>query len=275
MMEAFLPAQLIFITDPSDPRVEPFLAVRERDLVGRRGLFIAEGEVVLRHLLTSPLCEPVALLAAADRVERLKSLMGDQAPDVPVYVAEQRVMDAIVGFPIHRGLLGLGRRRTPPTGLALLAGLGDRALVIAVHGIGNHDNMGGLFRNAAAFGVDAVLLDASCCDPLYRKAIRVSVGATLITPFARLAPEEDLIALVQGAGFDAVALSPSGAVDLKAFAPGARTAVIFGAEGPGLPADLLGRCRTVQIPMASGFDSLNVATTSGIVLHHLANAQAD
>ena len=274
-MEAFLPAQLIRITDPADPRVEPFLAVRERDLVGRRGLFIAEGEVVLRHLLTSSLCEPVALLAAADRVERLSRLMGDQAPDVPVYVAEQGVMDAIVGFPIHRGLLGLGRRRAPPTAQVLLAGLGERALVAVVHGIGNHDNMGGLFRNAAAFGVDAVLLDASCCDPLYRKAIRVSVGASLITPFARLAPEEDLIDLLQGAGIDAVALSPMGGLDLKAFAPGGRTAAIFGAEGPGLPADLLDRCRTVRIPMASGFDSLNVATTSGIVLHHLAMALAD
>lgn len=274
-MEAVLPAQLICITDPADPRVEPFLAVRERDLVGRRGLFIAEGEVVLRHLLTSSLCEPVALLAAADRVERLNSLMGDQPLGAPVYVAEQGVMDAIVGFPIHRGLLGLGRRRTPPTAQALLAGLGERALVVAVHGIGNHDNMGGLFRNAAAFGADAVLLDASCCDPLYRKAIRVSVGASLITPFARLAPEEDLITLVQGAGFDAVALSPSGAVDLKAYPPRVRTAVIFGAEGPGLPADLLDRCRTVRIPMASGFDSLNVATTSGIVLHHMTSPLAE
>ena len=267
--EPFLPPALTVISDPADLRVEPFLNVRERDLVGRRGLFVAEGEVVLRHLLTSPLCEPVALLAAADRVGRLAELIGERDLGAPVYVAEQAVMDAIVGFPIHRGLLGLGRRRSVPTARDLLAGLGPQALVAVVHGIGNHDNMGGLFRNAAAFGVDAVLLDPTSCDPHYRKAIRVSVGAALITPYARLEPGTDLIDLLEGEGFDVVALSPAGRQDLRSFRPAGRTAVVFGAEGPGLPADLLDRCVSVKIPMAGGFDSLNVATTSGIVLHHL------
>lgn len=270
--EAALPVQFISITDPADPRVEPFLQVRERDLVGRRGMFIAEGEVVLRHLVTSPLCEPLALLAAADRVGRLGELIGDQGLAASVYVADQAVMDAIVGFPIHRGLLGLGRRRVTPEPSDLLARLGPDALVAVIHGIGNHDNMGGLFRNAAAFGVDAVLLDATSCDPLYRKAIRVSVGAALITPFARLAEEVDLVGLLDAHEYEVVALSPSGAMDLSAYRPGARTAVVFGAEGPGLPDHLLARCQTVRIPMAGGFDSLNVATTSGIVLHHLRNA---
>jgi tRNA G18 (ribose-2'-O)-methylase SpoU len=269
--EAALPFPSTLISDPADPRVEPFLQVRERDLVGRRGLFIAEGEVVLRHLLASPLCEPLALLVAADRVGRLADLLGDQAVNAPIYVAEQAVMDAIVGFPIHRGLLGLGRRRATPEPAELLAQLGPKALVAVVHGIGNHDNMGGLFRNAAAFGVDAVLLDATSCDPLYRKAIRVSVGAVLITPFARLAPEADILGLLAAEGFEAVALSPSGTQALQTYAPGGRTAVLFGAEGPGLPPDLLSACKTLRIPMAGGFDSFNVATTSGIVLHHLRN----
>ena len=255
--EAALPFQSTPISDPADPRVEPFLQVRERDLVGRRGMFIAEGEVVL---------------AAADRVGRLAELIGDQALDAPVYVAEQAVMDAIVGFPIHRGLLGVGRRRAAPEPEDLLTTLGREALVAVVHGIGNHDNMGGLFRNAAAFGVDAVLLDATSCDPLYRKAIRVSVGAVLITPFARLASEADLLSLLIAQGFEAVALTPSGTQDLATYAPAAKTAVLFGAEGPGLPSELLRGCKTVRIPMAGGFDSLNVATTSGIVLHHLRNA---
>lgn len=267
--EAALPFQFTPISDPADPRVEPFLQVRERDLVGRRGMFIAEGEVVLRHLVTSPLCEPLALLAAADRAGRLAELIDDRDLDAPVYVADQAVMDAIVGFPIHRGLLGLGRRRTAPEPQDLLATLGTRALVAVIHGVGNHDNMGGLFRNAAAFGVDAVLLDATSCDPLYRKAIRVSVGAALITPFARLTADADLVGLLAAQGYDVVALTPSGAQDLKAYARGPKTAALFGAEGPGLPPELLARCQTVRIPMSGGFDSLNVATTSGIVLHHL------
>lgn len=274
IQEAPLPPQLIPIADPTDPRVEPFLQVRERDLVGRRGMFIAEGEVVLRHLLASPICEPLALLAAADRVGRLIELIGDQALTAPVYVADQAVMDAIVGFPIHRGLLGLGRLRTRPGAAELLAGLGEKALVVAVHGVGNHDNMGGLFRNAAAFGADAVLLDSTCCDPLYRKAIRVSVGAAMIMPFARLEAGEDLVETLRAANLEPVALTPSGRETLAAFQPGGRSAVVFGAEGPGLPAALLAAARTVRIPMAEEFDSLNVATTSGVVLHHFATMRA-
>jgi len=130
--------------------------------------------------------------------------------------------------------------------------------------------MGGLFRNAAAFGADAVLLDDSCCDPLYRKAIRVSVGAALTTPFARAGNAEQLCRRLTGAGFSVVALSPQGHADLADFMPAARTAALFGAEGPGLPQTLLGQVESVRIPMARGFDSLNVATASGIVLHHLA-----
>jgi tRNA G18 (ribose-2'-O)-methylase SpoU len=120
--------------------------------------------------------------------------------------------------------------------------------VLGLFGIANHDNMGGLFRNAAAFGVSAVLLDAQCCDPLYRKAIRVSVGGVLITPFARLAPGEDPIALLQGFGFSPIALTPRGET----------------------PLSRLRRAQGVSIAMSEGFDSLNVATTSGIALHHLA-----
>jgi len=136
-------------------------------------------------------------------------------------------------------------------------------------GIGNHDNMGGLFRNAAAFGVDAVLLDGACCDPLYRKAIRVSVGATLKVPFARLPLGEDSLELLSRSGFAALALSPDGAERLAGLSRPNRAAVLLGAEGPGLPDDILRRARTVAIPMAAGWDSLNVAATSAIMLHEL------
>jgi tRNA G18 (ribose-2'-O)-methylase SpoU len=129
--------------------------------------------------------------------------------------------------------------------------------------------MGGVFRNAAAFGAAAVLLDDTCCDPLYRKAIRVSVGAALTLPFARAGTARDLAALLAGAGFETIALSPAGEADLAEVRLGARAAVMLGAEGPGLPAAVLEQVRSVRIPMAGGFDSLNVATTSGIVLHQL------
>ena len=147
---------------------------------------------------------------------------------------------------------------------------GKRALVVGLIGIANHDNMGGLFRNAAAFGADAVLLDAGCCDPLYRKAIRVSVGAALRVPFSRLAAGEDMPAILAAAGFETLALSPAGAQPLRDIARAPRTAVLFGAEGAGLPAELLARTRTISIRMSPGWDSLNVAAASAIVLHHLA-----
>lgn len=261
---------MISIDDPNDPRIGAYRDVRERDLVGRDGQFIAEGEVVLRVLAGSALARPLSLLIARNRVEKLRPILERLPTDTPVYVAAQEVLDGIAGFPLHRGILALGERTEQPIASALLGRLGSSALVVALFGIGNHDNMGGAFRNAAAFGADAVLLDATCCDPLYRKAIRVSVGGTLATPFARLAPGEDAVALLSAAGFEIFALSPSGSLDLREAPRPARAAVLLGAEGPGLPADVMARTTTVRIPMAADFDSLNVATTCGIALHHFA-----
>jgi tRNA G18 (ribose-2'-O)-methylase SpoU len=263
-------ARLVAIDDPADERIAAYRDVRERDLVGREGLFIAEGEVVLNVLVRRARHQVVSLLLAEKRVAALRPLIDLLPDDVPVHVAGQEVMDAIVGFPLHRGMLALGRREAEPSPGALLEAAGVRARLVVLFGIANHDNIGGIFRNAAAFGADAVLLDADCCDPLYRKAIRVSVGAALVVPFARLKRGEDVPALLDRYGFTALALTPSGAADLRDVAPPAKAAVLLGAEGPGLPADILARTRPVRIPMASGFDSLNVATASGIVLHYLA-----
>lgn len=270
-----MPGMAERITDAEDPRIAEYRDVRERDLVGRRGLFIAEGAVVLRALLDSPLASPVSILVAESRLAGLKALLGRAGPDTPVFAASQAVMDRIVGFPIHRGILAIGTAGPRPAAPALLEGLGREALVVVLCGISNHDNMGGLFRNAAAFGADAVVLDDACCDPLYRKALRVSVGGVLRVPHARLAPGQDLVALLEAQGFRVLALSPSGARDLSGVSGGGRTAVLFGAEGPGLPAGVLSRCETLRIPMSAGFDSLNVATTSGIVLHHLRNRSGE
>jgi len=262
--------RIIAIDDPQDPRIAAYRDVRERDLVGREGHFIAEGAVVLRSLLASSRHEAVSLLIADKRIAALMPMLEGLPDTVPVYSARQEVLDGIAGFPLHRGILALGRRAAMPEPDALLSGLGPRATVVVLCGIGNHDNVGGIFRNAAAFGVDAVLLDAGCCDPLYRKAIRVSVGATLMVPFVQLPKGADLLALLERYGFEAIALSPAGAVPLAALRRPPRAAVLLGSEGPGLPDAVLARARTVRIPMAPDFDSLNVATTSGIVLHHLA-----
>jgi len=190
--------------------------------------------------------------------------------EVPVFSASQAVMDQVAGFPMHRGILAVGRRRPTPTVDALLAGGGPRATVVVLFGIANHDNMGGIFRNAAAFGANAVILDSDCCDPLYRKAVRVSVGAALTVPFARLERGQDALAHLSARGFAAVALSPGGASLLSEIDRPDRVAVLFGTEGAGLPETILARVQTVRIPMAGELDSLNVATASGIVLHHFA-----
>ena len=258
------------IDDPLDPRVAAYRDVRERDLVGREGLFIAEGEVVVRMLLRRSIHAPVSLLLAEKRVEALADLVAGLPGDVPVYAAGQGVMDAIAGFHIHRGILAVGRRAPALAADALLGGAGARAVVVVLFGIANHDNMGGIFRNAAAFGATGVLLDADCCDPLYRKAIRVSVGAALTVPFARLERGDDALDRLAAHGFAALALSPAGTATLAEATHADRVAALFGTEGPGLPDAILARAQTVRIPMAGDLDSLNVATSSGIVLHHLA-----
>ncbi len=263
-------AELIPIDDPEDPRVAVYRKVRERDLVGRQGGFIAEGEVVLRVLATGGGPHRAAsLLIDGKRLGKLAPLIESLPDGTPVYVAGQAVLDAIAGFPIHRGILAHGLRAPEQSGAALLRGLGERALVLALHGVANHDNMGGLFRNAAAFGVDAVLLDATSCDPLYRKSIRVSVGAALKVPFARVATEEDMLSLLATAGFDVLALSPAGAEPLAGLKRPPRAALLLGAEGPGLPPQVLERTRTFRIPMAPGWDSLNVASAAAVALDAL------
>ncbi|MBM1170777.1 TrmH family RNA methyltransferase [Microvirga arabica] len=265
---------LIAISDPDDPRIEAYRALRERDLLGRQHRFIAEGEVVLRVLLRQqPRFEAESLLLGEGRVESLDDALHLLPPEVPVYVANRQVMDAIVGFPIHRGILAVAKRPALPPVDVLLDSLPETALVVGMAGLANHDNVGGIFRNAAAFGANAVLLDRETCDPLYRKAIRVSVGGALVVPFTRAPSADALVQALEEASFEVIALSPSGAETLSRVQPSRRTALLLGAEGPGLPPGLLARTRTVSIPMSGGFDSLNVATTSGIALHHLTQGQ--
>lgn len=260
--------ETIRIDDPEDPRVAPYRDIRERDLVGRQGRFIAEGKVVLNVLLSSSRFQAESVLVLENRLSGLADTLEKAPPQLPVYVTSRQVMDHIAGFPIHRGILAVGQK-----GIALQVDdifrmLPQKALVVVAIGIANHDNLGAIFRNAAAFGAGAVLIDPTCCDPLYRKAIRVSVGAALKVPFATVADPAGLAADLMNRGFESFALSPSGDVDIRNVEPGAKTALYLGTEGEGLPDALLSRMRTLRIDMAKGFDSVNVAAASAIALHH-------
>ncbi|WP_274426501.1 TrmH family RNA methyltransferase [Chelativorans sp. YIM 93263] len=260
---------LIHIEDPDDPRTAAYRDIRERDLVGRQGRFVAEGKVVLNVLFSRARFNAESVLLRDNRVAGMDELLRRVPGDVPVYVASGAVMDRIAGFSIHRGVLAIGKRGKEETAEALISRLPDRALVVALAGIANHDNMGAIFRNAAAFGADAVLMDATSCDPLYRKAIRVSVGAALKVPFTRGGNAEDMITALETQGFQIIALSPGGSQDIDTIRTGRRTALLLGAEGPGLPPALLDRLTSVRIPIREDFDSLNVAAASAVALHSL------
>lgn len=264
--------ELISIDDPADPRVASYLSIRERDLVGRTGRFIAEGKVVLNVLFAAGRFEAESVLVLENRLQGLADTLRLAPPSMPVYVAPQAVLDAIAGFHIHRGILAVGRKRAADEPQALVASLPRRALVVVLVGLSNHDNVGAIFRNAAAFGANTVLLDAGCCDPLYRKSIRVSVGAALKVPFA-IAPDAGTIAaLLDREGFEQIALSPGGTADIRDAARPDRVAIYLGTEGEGLPESLMSRLRTMRIGMAPGFDSLNVAAASAIALHHFSQS---
>ncbi|PLU00596.1 TrmH family RNA methyltransferase [Sinorhizobium medicae] len=266
---------LLRIDDPADPRIAGLVSIKERDLTGRQSRFIAEGTVVLRMLAAAHSARrgiaAEAILLLESRVFGLAELLAQFPPDVPLYVATSAVFDAIAGFNMHRGVLALGRRDAAPEQEALIAGLPQSSLVLAACGISNHDNMGSLFRNAAAFGADAVLMDMASCDPMYRKAIRVSVGSVLTLPFAREGGAAELIGRLQAADFVVWGLSPRGAVDITAIPPAPRTALLVGTEGEGLPEAILSQIHTARIRQRPGLDSLNVAMAAGIALHQVAN----
>ncbi|TIO07049.1 RNA methyltransferase [Mesorhizobium sp.] len=258
----------IRIDDPQDPRVAAYLDIRERDLAGRQGRFVAEGKVVLEMLLSAKRFTAESVLVLESRLAGLDGTLRKAPFDLPVYVAASEVMDKIAGFHMHRGILAIGRKGAAQPAEALLDTLPAGALIVVLVGIANHDNMGSIFRNAAAFGADAVFLDATCCDPLYRKAIRVSVGAALKVPFASFTETVGFTATLDQLGFGQFALSPRGQTDIRDAKRTERLALYLGTEGEGLPESLLARLRTVRIGMAEGFDSLNVAAASAIALHH-------
>jgi tRNA G18 (ribose-2'-O)-methylase SpoU len=190
---------------------------------------------------------------------------------VPVYIAPQEVMDRVVGFEIHRGVLAAGERGDPDAAPPLPARGPCR--VVVLEALANHDNVGGIFRSAEALGAAAIFIDPRTADPLYRKAIRVSMGSTLTLPFARLSAWPDGLERLAADGFTLAALTPDPrAADIRTFAPRApeRIALLVGTEGAGLSDAARARCSVaLRIPMSSAMDSLNAATATAIALFSL------
>lgn len=258
----------IHIHSPDDERLAPYRDIRERDLVKNQRLFIAEGKTVLQVLVAQSRFKLKSVLILQNRLAGAADLIQTMPVETPIYVVSQAVIDQVAGFPMHRGVLAIGEAPRQIVETPKADKTWKRLVVLA--GLSNHDNVGSIFRNAAAFGVDAILIDKQTCDPLYRKAIRVSVGGVFKVPYFQF---EDLCAIEEWLNkhdFEALALSPHGDVSLEIWKPAQKTAIILGTEGDGLPRATLERLKTLKVAMSDDFDSLNVATTSGIVLHHLA-----
>lgn len=254
-----------------DPRVEAYGHLGDPAWLRARGAFVAEGRLVVeraiaggQYVVTSVLVSPAALAAMGPVLDGLPA-------ETPVLVCPAADFAGITGYNIHRGCLAIVERPAEPAVETLLAR--PRTLVVT-EAIANPDNMGGIFRNAAAFGAGAVLLDPSSCDPLYRKAIRTSMAATLAVPFARIAPWPAGLDRIREHGFVVAALTPrEGAEPLPAFAArvgGSRVALLVGTEGAGLTEGALAHADAhVRIAIEAAVDSLNVAVAAGIALHAL------
>jgi tRNA G18 (ribose-2'-O)-methylase SpoU len=288
------PGPLIGVVNSDDPRLDLYRELndpaRRTQLETDEGVFVVEGKLAVDRLLTSGytvrslLVDDHQVMAASDLVAATRDR------GVPVLVGSRAVVAETVGFPFHRGVVAVANRPAPLdpglllTNAALAPTPNVRPLVAVLEGLNDHENIGALFRNAAAFGVAGVLLDPTSADPLYRRSIRVSVGYVLHTPFARLAPWPSGLEQVRAAGFMVAAFTPrraDGAIPavslsgLRARLAGPRrpagVALLLGAEGPGLTELALAASDlVVRIPMANGVDSLNVATAAALAFHALA-----
>lgn len=279
-IEVAFPPGATPVTLASDhPQLLPYRDVRDKDRAREDGTFIIEGETALRAALAPEARFPVESVLVSETRLLAKAELFSQVRErgIPVLAAPQREMDALVGFPIHRGILAVGRRVTmPPEGIRERLSVNRTAApVLVLMGLSNHDNIGSIFRNAAAFGVPAVLLDEQSGDPLYRKSIRVSVGGALWVPFARL-PRADIWAMLRAAKRKPLGLTPSASISLRQALLQRQVetegfALVLGAEGPGLDAESLRETTPVSLPMRTRFDSLNVAVASGIALYEYAS----
>jgi len=285
MIDRFTP-----IHDPNDPNIEPYRNQKDAWLKASHNpealgqppkdpLFISEGSLVLEHHINShyPLH---SVLIADTKLDTHADLLAKVPSDVPIYTASREILDQITGYPIHRGLLAAGIR-PPQSEVPQFDDLlqSARALVI-LEDLANHDNLGSVFRSVAALcgsGVP-ILLSPKCCDPLYRKALRVSMGHALTIPFAYLPSEKDWPAIVTNltsAGFISLAMTPApDALDIDQYIQnrpsGQKIAILLGAEGPGLTQNAMNASDIrIKIPLASSADSLNISVAAAVALHRL------
>jgi len=263
--------KIIPVVESNDNRIAPFISIRERDLTGRAdGRFIVEGKVTLGILLERSRFAIESLFLSETRLQPLADLLAIVPADVPIYVAPQALMDEVAGFNVHRGILACARKGN---GLSLSDIVGPQTLLI-LNQTSNHDNVGAAFRNAAAFGVGGVILDQQSCDPLYRKAIRVSAGTSLWLPYHHGGTGLAQIEALQAAGYTIWAMTPrADAEPLQSLPVPDKLAILLGAEGPGLPDPMIAAATAVRIPMVTGFDSVNVATAGAIALSYVFNAR--
>ena len=255
-----------------DPRISIYRNVKDSALRDARGLFVVESRLCVQRLISASGYSVCSVLVTETALGALGGVLSQLGEETPIYVASTELLEKLVGYNLHRGCIALARRGKAPSLDQILEA--QPRLLVGLEQVANPENVGNVFRNAMGFGADAVLLSRDCADPLYRKAVRVSMGGTLLTPFAYLKEWPDAIGRLRSAGFTTVALSTeAGAVDLAALGSEAvvarRVALILGAESEGLDeATLAAADWRVRIPMASGVDSLNVATAAGIALHH-------
>jgi tRNA G18 (ribose-2'-O)-methylase SpoU len=263
------------VDDPDDSRLDDFRDLnsvdRRPDLPSGKGLVIAEGVLVVRRMLASRF-RPHALLGTDRRLAELEDDLVGCA--VPVYRTSAEVMAQVVGFHLNRGVLAAARRVAEPSVAEVVAGA---RTVAVLEGVNDHENLGSIFRNAAGLGVDSVIFGSGCADPLYRRAVRVSMGHALLVPFARATRWPADLKELRHKGFRLMAMTPQGAAcDLPGAMTAARderVAVLVGAEGPGLtPAALRLSDVRVRIPMSRGTDSLNVATAAALAFYERARS---
>lgn len=262
------------IEKEDDPRLEPFRDVRDPEWLRARGLFLAEGRKLVDLLARAPGFRTHAVLATPQALAALREPLALLPGDVPVYEVTPALLREVAGVRFHQGCVAAGLRLHAPAAAELIDG--DARRVVVLERLSDPDNVGSIFRSALAFGVDALLLSPGCASPLYRKALRTSMGASLRIPFAQLDPWPEGLEQLHRAGFELLALSPDPAApDLDALwaetAPPERVALLLGSEGEGLStAAAAGASRTVRIAMDPRADSLNVATAAAIALHRVA-----